>query len=73
MPETAHAVKGAIEESMRCKRKRKAETILFNMSVHGQFDMADYTEYFSGKLVDKNYDEQKLADALSRLTQIAAS
>ena len=72
-PETAHAVKGAIEEAMRCKREGKAETILFNLSGHGHFDMAAYTEYFSGKLEDKNYDEQKLADALSRLPQVAAS
>jgi hypothetical protein len=35
--------------------------------------MAAYTEYFSGKLEDKNYDEQKLSDALSRLPQVAAS
>ncbi|MDB3917945.1 TrpB-like pyridoxal phosphate-dependent enzyme [bacterium] len=72
-PETSHAVKGAIEEAMRCKREGKAETILFNLSGHGHFDMAAYTEYFSGKLEDKNYDEQKLSDALSRLPQVAAS
>ena len=72
-PETSHAVKGAIEEAMRCKREGKGETILFNLSGHGHFDMAAYTEYFSGKLEDKNYDEQKLSDALSRLPQVAAS
>jgi tryptophan synthase beta chain len=72
-PETSHAVKGAIEEALRCKREGKAETILFNLSGHGHFDMAAYTEYFSGKLEDKNYDEQKLSDALSRLPQVAAS
>ena len=72
-PETAHAIKGAIEEALRCKREGKAETILFNLSGHGHFDMAAYTEYFSGKLEDKNYDEQKLSDALSKLPQVAAS
>ena len=72
-PETSHAVKSAIEEALRCKREGKAETILFNLSGHGHFDMAAYTEYFSGTLQDKNYDEQKLSDALSRLPQVAAS
>ena len=52
-PETSYAVKGAIEEAMRCKREGKAETILFNLSGHGHFDMAAYTEHFSGKLEDK--------------------
>ena len=72
-PETSHAIKSAIEEALRCKREGKAETILFNLSGHGHFDMAAYTEYFSGTLQDKNYDEQKLSDALSRLPQVAAS
>ena len=52
---------------MCCKRKGEAETILFNLAGHGYFDMAAYmaayTEYFSGKLEDKNYDEQNLAEA----------
>ena len=72
-PETSHAVKGVIEEAMRYKRESKAQSILINLSGHAHFDMAAYTEYFSGKLEDKNYDEQKLADALSRLPQVAAS
>ena len=72
-PETSHAIKGAIEEAMRCKREGKSETILFNLSGHGHFDMAAYTEYFSGKLEDRNYDEQKLSDALAKLPQVAAS
>ncbi|HIN48316.1 MAG TPA: TrpB-like pyridoxal phosphate-dependent enzyme [Deltaproteobacteria bacterium] len=72
-PESSHAVKGALEEAMRCKREGKSETILFNLSGHGHFDMAAYTEYFSGKLEDKNYDEQKLSDALAMLPQVAAS
>ncbi|HIO61906.1 MAG TPA: TrpB-like pyridoxal phosphate-dependent enzyme [Deltaproteobacteria bacterium] len=72
-PESSHAVKGALEEAMRCKREGKSETILFNLSGHGHFDMAAYTEYFSGKLEDKNYDEQKLSDSLAMLPQVAAS
>ena len=72
-PETSHAIKGAIEEAMRCKREGKSETILFNLSGHGHFDMAAYTDYFSGKLEDRNYDEQKLSDALAKLPQVAAS
>ena len=72
-PESSHAVKGALEEAMRCKREGKSETILLNLSGHGHFDMAAYTEYFSGKLEDKNYDEQKLSDALAMLPQVAAS
>ncbi|MBC8258036.1 MAG: TrpB-like pyridoxal phosphate-dependent enzyme [SAR324 cluster bacterium] len=72
-PESSHAVKGAVEEAMRCKREGKSETILFNLSGHGHFDMAAYTDYFSGSLEDKNYDEQSLSDALAKLPPVAAS
>ena len=60
VPETSHTVKGAIEKALRCKQQGNAETILFNLSDHGHFDLTAYTEYLSRKLEDKNYDEQKL-------------
>ena len=70
-PEANHAVKGAIEEALRCKQEGKSETILFNLCGHGHFDMQAYTEYFSGKLEDRNYDEQELAMALAGLPSVA--
>jgi tryptophan synthase beta chain len=71
-PEANHAVKGAIEEALRCKREGKAETILFNLCGHGHFDMAAYSDYFAGKLTDQNYDEAELAMALSGLPSVPA-
>lgn len=71
-PEANHAVKGAIEEALRCKREGKAETILFNLCGHGHFDMAAYNDYFAGKLSDQQYDESELAMALSGLPSVPA-
>jgi len=71
-PESNHAVKGAIEEALRCRREGKAETILFNLSGHGHFDMMAYTDYFAGKLQDLTYDEGELAQALSGLPSVPA-
>ena len=71
-PEANHAVKGAIEEALRCKREGKSETILFNLCGHGHFDMQAYINYFEGKLVDQNYDEKELAMALAGLPSVAA-
>ncbi|MBQ0929844.1 TrpB-like pyridoxal phosphate-dependent enzyme [Ideonella sp. 4Y16] len=71
-PEANHAVKGAIEEALRCKREGKSEVILFNLCGHGHFDMAAYSDYFSGKLVDQDYDEAELAMALSGLPSVPA-
>ncbi|HUN94468.1 MAG TPA: TrpB-like pyridoxal phosphate-dependent enzyme [Burkholderiaceae bacterium] len=66
-PEANHAVKGAVEEALRCKREGRAETILFNLCGHGHFDMAAYSDYFAGKLSNVAYDEKELAMALAGL------
>ena len=70
-PEANHAVKGAIEEALRCKREGKSETILFNLCGHGHFDMQAYSDYHSGKLEDLNYNEEELAMALAGLPSVS--
>jgi tryptophan synthase beta chain len=71
-PEATHAVRCAIDEALRCKREGKSETILFNMSGHGHFDMGAYIAYFEGKLTDQDYDQKELAMALAGLPAVAA-
>ena len=71
-PESTHAVRGAIDEALRCKAEGKSETILFCLSGHGHFDMASYTNYLAGKLTDQPYDEKELAMALSMLPKVDA-
>ena len=70
-PEANHAVKGAIDEALRCKRDGVSRAILFNLCGHGHFDMQAYAAYFSGRLVDQPYDEQALAVSLSELPAVA--
>jgi tryptophan synthase beta chain len=71
-PEATHAVRCAIDEALRCRNEDKKETIVFNLSGHGHFDMQAYINYFEGKLVDQNYDEKELAMALAGLPAVAA-
>ena len=70
-PETNHAIAAVIDEALRCKAEGRAETILFNLSGHGNFDMQAYTDYFAGKLYDQEYSEEDLAQALENLPQVA--
>jgi tryptophan synthase beta chain len=72
-PEANHAVKGAIDEALKCKAEGKTRTILFNLCGHGHFDMQAYSDYFAGKLTDKSYDESELAMALAGLPSVAAA
>jgi tryptophan synthase beta chain len=71
-PEATHAVRCAVDEALRCKKEGKKETIVFNLSGHGHFDMQAYINFFEGKLVDQNYDEKELAMALAGLPSVAA-
>jgi tryptophan synthase beta chain len=71
-PESSHAIRVAVDEALRCKQEGKAETILFNLSGHGHFDMQAYTDYFAGKLEDRDYDEAALQAALAQLPKVAA-
>ncbi|MEQ9329066.1 MAG: TrpB-like pyridoxal phosphate-dependent enzyme [Rhodospirillales bacterium] len=71
-PEATHAVRGAIDEALRCKAEGKSETILFNLCGHGHFDMQAYMDFFAGKLTDQVYDESELAMALAGLPSVAA-
>jgi len=70
-PEANHAVKGAIDEALRCKQEGASRAILFNLCGHGHFDMQAYADYFAGKLVDQPYDERDLAAALAGLPKVA--
>ncbi len=51
-PESAHAIKGAIEQAKLCTESNEAKTILFNLSGHGFLDLGSYDSYINGKLED---------------------
>ncbi|MBM3393775.1 MAG: TrpB-like pyridoxal phosphate-dependent enzyme [Betaproteobacteria bacterium] len=69
-PEANHAVKGAIDEALKCKQEGVSRAILFNLCGHGHLDMQAYMDYFAGKLVDQHYDEKELAMALAGLPSV---
>jgi tryptophan synthase beta chain len=71
-PEANHAVRGAIDEALKCKEEGVGRTILFNLCGHGHFDMQAYIDYFAGKLKDDDYDQDELAMALAGLPKVAA-
>ena len=71
-PEANHAVRGAIDEALRCKQEGRGEAILLNLSGHGHFDMQAYIDYHAGKLADLEYDEAELAMALAGLPSVGA-
>ncbi|MDD2695565.1 MAG: TrpB-like pyridoxal phosphate-dependent enzyme [Anaerolineales bacterium] len=69
-PESAHAIWAAIDEALEAKRLGEKRVILFNLSGHGNFDMASYEAYFSGKLQDYEYPEADIQKAMLSLPKV---
>ncbi|HVP92344.1 MAG TPA: TrpB-like pyridoxal phosphate-dependent enzyme [Acidobacteriota bacterium] len=69
-PEPAHAIKGAIDEALLCKKTGEAKTILFVLCGHGYFDMAAYDEYFSGNLQPYEYPAEKVDESMKKLHKL---
>lgn len=51
-PESAHAIKVAVDEAMKCKKTGEKKNILLCLSGTGYFDMSAYSAYLSGGMKD---------------------
>ncbi len=71
-PESAHAIRGAIDEALDAKEKGEERVILFSLSGHGYLDTSSYDAYLRGDLENYAYPEAKIADSLLRLPQTEA-
>ena len=70
-PEATHAVKGAIDAAIECKKNGESKTILFNLCGHGHFDMTAYSDYFDNKLAEDVFEEENVNKALADLPNVA--
>jgi tryptophan synthase beta chain len=69
-PETAHAVKAAIDEALECKKNKEEKVILLNFSGHGHFDLSAYEAYINRKLKDYAYPEEEIKRTLQYLPRV---
>jgi tryptophan synthase beta chain len=70
-PESAHAIRVAIDEALDAKAKGEKRVILFNLSGHGHFDMTAYESYLKGELVDYEYPAHAIEEAMKELPMVA--
>ncbi|MGA9118483.1 MAG: TrpB-like pyridoxal phosphate-dependent enzyme [Bacteroidota bacterium] len=71
-PESAHAIRAAIDEALVCKAEGKKKVIAFNLSGHGHFDMAAYEAFHQNKLEDYDYPEHLVEEAMKQLPKVPA-
>ncbi len=69
-PESAHAIKAAIEEALECVDTGEERVILFNLSGNGYFDMYAYDDYMRGKMKDSSVVQADIDKSLTALPKI---
>ncbi|MBC8335979.1 MAG: TrpB-like pyridoxal phosphate-dependent enzyme [Anaerolineales bacterium] len=70
-PESAHAIRAAIDEALEAKAKDEKRVILFNLSGHGHFDLASYETYLAGELEDYAHPAEAIKSAMEELPNVA--
>ncbi|KAA0002432.1 MAG: TrpB-like pyridoxal phosphate-dependent enzyme [Thermoplasmata archaeon] len=69
-PESAHGLKGVIDEARECKKTGEEKVLCFVNSGHGHFDLSAYDSYNSGQLVDYEYPSELIQEALKNLPEV---
>ncbi len=69
-PESAHAIRAAIDEAIKCRESGEAKTILFGLTGTGYFDMTAYTAYQEGRMSDYIPTDEELEKGFSTLPKI---
>jgi len=69
-PETAHAVKGAIDQALMAKKSNEKKIIVFSCSGHGHFDLSAYDQYHNGQCIDYAHPEEIIKESLTQLPKI---
>ena len=69
-PESAHAIRGAIDEALKCKETGEKKTILFGLTGTGYFDMTAYSAFHDGKMGDYIPTDEELQRGFDSLPDI---
>jgi tryptophan synthase beta chain len=69
-PESAHAIRVAIDQALDAKARGEQRVILFNLSGHGNLDLSAYEQYLGGKLEDYEYPAEEVAAAMAHLPKV---
>ncbi|NLL66056.1 MAG: TrpB-like pyridoxal phosphate-dependent enzyme [Clostridiaceae bacterium] len=68
-PESAHAIRVAIDEALKCKETGEEKTILFGLTGTGYFDLSAYEAYRLGELEDIPPTDEDLARGFATIPE----
>lgn len=66
-PESAHAIKVAVDEALKCKESGEEKTIVFGLTGTGYFDMFAYEKFHNGEMTNYIPTDEELSKAFSKL------
>ena len=69
-PESAHAIRAAIDQAMKCKETGEEKTIVFGLTGTGYFDMVAYEKFHDGKMDACIPTDEELARYAAKLPKI---
>ncbi|HHX08802.1 MAG TPA: TrpB-like pyridoxal phosphate-dependent enzyme [Chloroflexi bacterium] len=69
-PESAHAIRTAIDEAIDAREKGEKRVILFNLSGHGFLDLAAYDNYLNNGMTNGTVSESQLEGLTERLPKV---
>ena len=69
-PESAHAIRAAMDEALKCKETGEAKTIVFGLTGTGYFDMVAYEKFHDGKMDNYIPTDAELEASLAKLPRV---
>ena len=69
-PESAHAIKVAMDEAEKCKQTGEQKTIVFGLTGTGYFDMMSYEKFHDGKMTDYIPTDEEIKKAVEKLPKM---
>lgn len=69
-PESAHAIRVAIDEALEAKREGREKSIVFNLSGHGHLDLTAYDSFLSGAIDDVTMSDEEIKRQAQQLPRI---
>ena len=69
-PESAHAIRAAMDEALKCKESGESKIILFGLSGTGYFDLSAYMQYNEGRMDDYIPSDEDLERGFSGIPDV---
>ena len=69
-PESAHAIRAAVDEALKAKEEGVPRTIVFNLSGHGHLDLYSYDKFLAGETDDIEFSDEELALSVKDLPAV---